>query len=101
MIREKLVAYRDAIVDSASDTLRFRLSTDDAIILLGELDGVALNHPSKVTVAKAAIDALGEPPTKYIDAKLLYAARLEAAAALVWEAIEGQVVDGVTITRRQ
>lgn len=102
MIREKLKAqfelYQDVM--QPSDTLRCKLSSEQAIALLDELDGVTLNHPERVTVAKAALAAVGEAAGG-IEGQLAHAKRLEAAINLLWEALEGQAVDGVTITRKQ
>jgi len=99
MIREKLAAYRDAVGES-SDAIRYRLTSEQAIALLDELDGVTLNHPEKAAVAKAALEAVGEAKDG-IEGQLAHAKRLEAAINLLWEALEGQVIDGVTITRKQ
>ncbi len=99
MIREKLVAYRDAVA-GASDVVRYRLTSEQAIALLDELDGVTLNHPERITVAKAALAAVGEAKGG-IEGQLAHAHRLGAAIAILWEALEGQAVDGVTITRKQ
>ncbi len=99
MIREKLVAYRDAVA-GASDVVRYRLTSEQAIALLDELAGVTLTHPDKIAVAKAAIAAVGEAEVG-MEAQLAHANRLGAALAVLWEGLEGQIVDGVTITRRQ
>lgn len=99
MIREKLAAYKDAVGES-SDTVRYRLTSEQAIALLDELDGVKLTHAEKAAVAKTALAAVGEASAG-MDGQLAHAVRLGAALTLLWEALEGQVIDGVTITRKQ
>lgn len=98
-IREKLAAYKDAVADDATDVVRYRLTTDQGFALLDEIDTTKLRHPERAAVAVALRGAIGAEPTG-TDERLAWGQRMGAAVEALWEALEGQVVDGVTIIRR-
>lgn len=99
-IRDKIAAYKEAVQEHASDELRMPLTTEGGVKLLSEIDPATLARPERAAVAVALLGAVGEMP-KAIDAMLAWTKRFEAAVEALWEALEGQVIDGVTIIRRR
>lgn len=98
---DKLKAYATAIADqSPTAPIRIRLSDADAVALVDEVGLDTLTHG---TVAAAGLKALSASLAETVptgDALLEYADRRRAASVMFWDALNGQVIEGVEILRK-
>lgn len=76
------------------------LTDAEALALVAELDVATLRYPEAVAAGAAALAALPAPPTE-ADALEAWALGKRAASALLWDALAGEEVDGVTIIRKR
>jgi hypothetical protein len=99
-IREKVVAYREALKFGGATEFRLALNTDTAITLASELAPNELTAPEKVKAAVASWDKLLETklPDDF-DGRKAYIVAQDTTANDFWDGFTAQVVDGVEIHR--
>jgi hypothetical protein len=97
----KLKAYHDAVSEQGSSApIRILLSDADALALVKEVGPSMLTHADAAADgAKLLSDSLAEKQ-RTGDALLEYVDRRRAAVAKFWDAIQGQVINGVEILRK-
>lgn len=98
--RDRIAAYKAAVGPTASDELRYAVSDADAVELAESV--TTPRHGELLAKGIAAVKALAEqPPADQVDALTEWALKRKAALNQLWDALEGEVVDGVTIIRRR
>lgn len=98
---DKLKAFHASVSDQAPTApIRIRLSDADALALVKEVDGKALAHPVAAADGAKLLEASLAEKVPEGDALLEFAARRKTASAKFWDAINGQVINGVEILRK-
>ena len=94
-MREKFVTLSQYLPAGSN----FPVTDAEAEKLLGELTVAETRHPEIAAAAKAALEQLGERPDDDLPLEAWIDARRKARA-LMWEALEGQLFEGITIIRK-
>jgi hypothetical protein len=100
--RDRVAAFRAALVLAGAKEFRMSLDTKSAVQLATELEGEVVRHPEAVAAGLAALSSLSDPPEEGdTEGAMRFFAELNKAAVIFWDGFEGQPVDGVEIIRRR
>lgn len=98
---DKLKAYHTAVSDqNPTAPIRVRLSDADALALVAEVGFKALTHGAKAEEGSKELGAALAMKQPEGDALITWANNRKAAMDKFWDAISGQVINGVEILRK-